>query len=259
MTSDRTIGSVRSADGTRIAFELSGSGPTLVLVEAAGCYGDFGSLRPLADRLAADLTVLTYDRRGRGGSTDAPPYSIGREVDDLAALVAGAGGSASLYGASSGGLLALQAAAQGLDVPKLALFEPPIGGPIGRPDFVRELTALLAADRRGDAARRFLGEIGVPPEVTARMGPEAWSALEAVAPTLVYDCVLCAETSPAHVASVTAPTLVIDSEGSTPELAAWTTSVARTLPDGTHHRMAGDWHGVSDEDLAPVLAAFFLG
>lgn len=122
---ETTVSSVRSADGTTIAFERSGAGPALILVEGAGCYREFGPLRSLSEWLAADFTVFTYDRRGRGESTDTLPYAIEREVDDLAALIAEAGGSASLYGVSSGALLALQAAASGLAISRLALFEPP--------------------------------------------------------------------------------------------------------------------------------------
>jgi pimeloyl-ACP methyl ester carboxylesterase len=94
---------------TTIAFERSGAGPALILVDAAGCYREFGSLQPLAELLAVDFTVVTYDRRGRGGSTDTLPYAVEREVDDLAALITKAGGSASVYAVSSGTLLAVHA------------------------------------------------------------------------------------------------------------------------------------------------------
>ena len=149
------VNRVTSSDGTSIAFERSGAGPALILVDAAGSYRDFRPLRAPVELLAADFTVVTYDRRGRGGSTDTQPYAIEREVDDLAALIGDAGGSAFVYAMSSGALLALHAAASGLAIPKLALFEPPIEpneAPTGETDFTTELAELVAAGRRRDLA-----------------------------------------------------------------------------------------------------------
>jgi pimeloyl-ACP methyl ester carboxylesterase len=206
---------VTSSDGTSIAFERSGAGPALILVDAAGNYRDFRPLRAPVELLAADFTVVTYDRRGRGGSTDTRPYAIEREVDDLAALIDEAGGSAFVYAMSSGCLLALHAAASGLAIPKLALFEPPIEpteAPTGESDFTSELAELVAAGRRRDAVEYFQRGIGVPEEVMAQMTPPVWAALEAVAHTLVYDCRLSDAMSLALIRSVTVPTLVVDSQ-----------------------------------------------
>jgi pimeloyl-ACP methyl ester carboxylesterase len=149
---------VTSRDGTSIAFERSGAGPALIMVDAAGNYRDFRPLRPPVELLAAHFTVYVYDRRGRGASTDTPPYAVEREVEDLAALLADAGGSAYVYGMSSGSLLALHAAASGLAIPKLALFEPPMGAEEDRPAelaFTAELTELVAAGRRREAVELF--------------------------------------------------------------------------------------------------------
>lgn len=254
-------GVVRSADGTKIAFERSGSGPSLVLVDAAGSYRAFGPLRSLAGVLADHFTVFTYDRRGRGESTDTHPYAVAKEVDDVAALIDEAGGSAYLYGVSSGALLALHAAASGLAIPKLALFEPPIGNEEDRPAelaFTTELAELVAADRRGDAVDLFHRSIGVPDEVVAQMGPSR-RAFEAVAHTLVYDCMISNATSLELLSSVTAPTLVIDSQGTSGDLTDWAAAIVDALPNGVHRNIEGEWHGVSDKDLAPVLTEFFLG
>jgi pimeloyl-ACP methyl ester carboxylesterase len=120
--------SIRSADGTEIAFDRSGSGPALVMVDPALGYSGFDNIRGLGALLAADFTVYTYDRRGRGESGDTAPYAVEREVDDLGAVIAAAGGSAFVYGFSSGGLLALHAAAGGLPIRKLAVLEPPVRG-----------------------------------------------------------------------------------------------------------------------------------
>lgn len=254
------VNRVTSSDGTSIAFERSGAGPALILVDAAGNYRDFRPLRAPVELLAANFTAYVYDRRGRGGSTDTPPYAIEREVDDLAALIGEAGGSALVYAMSSGSLLALHAAAGGLAIPKLALFEPPIEpkeAPTGETDFTTELAELVAAGRRRDAVEFFHRGIGVPEEVMAQMTPPVWAALEAVAHTLVYDCTLADATSLALIRSVTVPTLVIDSEGSTGELTGMAAAVVEALPNSTHRSLAGEWHGIPDEALAPVLTEFF--
>jgi pimeloyl-ACP methyl ester carboxylesterase len=252
-------GRVTSSDGTSIAFERAGTGPALVVVDAAGNYRDFRPLRAPVERLAAHFTVYVYDRRGRGASTDTPPYAVQREVDDLAALIAEAGGSACVYAMSSGCLLALHAAAGGLAIPKLALFEPPIEPrehATGESEFTAELAGLVAAGRRRDAVEFFHRGIGVPEEIIAQMTPAVWAALEAVAHTLVYDCVISDATSLRLVRSVTAPTLVVDSQGSGGELTGMAATVVEALPDGSHRSLAGAWHGVPDEVLAPVLAEF---
>jgi pimeloyl-ACP methyl ester carboxylesterase len=111
---------VRSKDGTTIAYERSGNGPALILVDGALCSRAFGPSQKIAPLLARQFTVYAYDRRGRGGSGDTPPYSPAREVEDLAALIEVAGGSAVLLGLSSGGALSLEAAASGLAVTKVA-------------------------------------------------------------------------------------------------------------------------------------------
>jgi pimeloyl-ACP methyl ester carboxylesterase len=251
---------VISSDGTSIAFERVGAGPPLVMVDAAGSYRDFRPLRPPVELLSGHFTVYLYDRRGRGASGDTRPYAVEREVEDLAALIAEAGGSASVYAMSSGGLLALHAAASGLTIPRLALFEPPIEAdetPAGETEFTAELAGLVAAGRRRDAVEFFHRGIGVPEEVMAQMTPAVWAALEAVAPTLVYDCRLSDAMSLRLIRTVTAPTLVLDSQGSSDDLTGMSATVVKTLPDGSHRSLAGAWHGVPDEVLAPVLIEFF--
>lgn len=253
--------SVRSVDGTLIGFDRHGGGPPLILIEAAGHYRDFSSFDGLVPRLAEDFTVYTYDRRGRGDSTDTSPYSPDREVEDLEALIAAAGGSAHLYGYSSGALLAMHAAAQGLPVGRLALLEPPLqdeDDPEGA-ELTRELAELVAAGRRGDAVARFHESIGVPPEFVAEMrSAPSWQKMESIAHTLVYDCLLSDATTSAVVRSVAVPTLVLDSMGSSDDLTGWAATVAADLPDGSHRSLAGEWHGVPDETLADALREFFL-
>jgi pimeloyl-ACP methyl ester carboxylesterase len=257
----RASGTVTSMDGTTIAYERAGSGPALILIDAAGHYRRFSSFGGLIGPLAADFTVYEYDRRGRGGSTDTAPFSVAREVDDLAALIDEAGGSAFVYAYSSGGLVALHAAASGLPISKLALLEPPIEASEDRPAqaaFTAELTALVAAGRRGATVEYFLTGIGVPDEVVAGMRETPpWSAMAEVAHTLVYDSMLSEATSFELLARVSVPTLVLDSEGSSDDLTTMAASVANAMPQASLRSLPGEWHGIPDDVLAPVLAEFF--
>jgi pimeloyl-ACP methyl ester carboxylesterase len=159
------MNTVRSKDGTSIAFDKSGEGPPLILVDGAFMHRSFGQPE-LAERLAEAFTVFRYDRRGRGDSGDTAPYAVEREVDDLQALIEAAGGSAYVYGISSGAALAIEAAARGAAISKLALYEAPFIVDDSRPpvpdDVVAQLNELLAANRRGDAVRLFLRQVGAP-------------------------------------------------------------------------------------------------
>jgi len=252
---------VTSEDGTVIAFERVGTGPALILVDGAGHYRELSSFGGLIGLLATDFTVYHYDRRGRGGSTDTPPYAVEREIDDLAAIIDRAGESAFLYTSSSGGLLALHAAAGGLPIRRMALFEPPIELAEDRSAqaaFTKGLTELLATRHPADAVEYFLTGIGVPDEIVAGMrNTQSWLAMEAVAHTLVYDSLLSEATSFELLASVTVPTLVLDSEGSSDELTGMAATIAKTLPHGSHKSVPGEWHGVPNEVLAPVLTDVF--
>lgn len=253
-------GTVTSNDGTVIAYERAGTGPAIVLLDPALGYREFDNVRLLGERLAAALTVHTYDRRGRGRSTDTQPYAVEREVEDLAAVIAAAGGTACVYGFSSGALLALQAAAVGSGIEKLVLMEPPIGTDDDPADaaFTAEMTELLAAGRRREAVERFLTGCGTPPELLAEIAP-SMPALEAVAHTIVYDCLISEATGSALLAKVSTPTLVLDSQGSSDDLTGWAAGVAAALPDARHRSLPGGWHGVAVEDLAPVVARFCTG
>jgi pimeloyl-ACP methyl ester carboxylesterase len=254
----RTQESVRSADGTEIALERSGSGPALVMIDPALGYSGFDNIRGLGALLAASFTVYTYDRRGRGESTDSPPYAVEREIEDLVAVIAEAGATAYVYGFSSGGLLALHAAAAGLPIDKLALLEPPVRSEGDPPDttLTAEIAALVASGRRAAAVERFMTAIGVPPEAMPAPVPPA---LEAVAHTLVYDCEISNATTFALLRSVPTPTLVLDSLGSSDDLTGGAAAIADALPRGTRRSLAGEWHGVPDEDLAPAVSEFLLG
>jgi pimeloyl-ACP methyl ester carboxylesterase len=259
MTTTSTT-NVLSADGTSIALDRRGEGRTLILVNGAGAYSAFNPATSLATMLAGDFTVITYDRRGRGLSRDTLPYSVEREVEDIAALIDHHGDEAFLYGGSSGGLLVLQAAAAGLAIPRLAVFEPPFGfDEVTDAGFTASLAALVDESRRSAAVEFFYDGIGVPPEVLSGMAPADREALEAVAHTLVYDCLVSEAITIETLQAVTAPTLVIASHDTSAEIAGWAEMVAEVLPNGTHVSLPGEWHQVADKDIARQLTAFFLG
>jgi len=254
---------VTSSDGTSIAFDRTGSGPALVMVDAAGCFRGFGPMRALAELLASDFTVITYDRRGRGDSTDTLPYTVDREVDDLHALIQVAGGPVFVYGFSSGAVLALHAALCGLSISKLALLEPPLDlqdKPPVESDLGAEIAQLVSTGRRGDAAEHFQRSIGVPAElIEGQRQSAAWPAIEALAHTLVYDIEIAGSFPTARLASITTPTLVVASGGSDDRLRTWAHGLCDTLPNATLRMLKGEWHGVPAQDLAPVLSAFLIG
>lgn len=175
--------SVRSADGTRIAFDRSGDGPPLDRGEAAGHYRDFSPFSGLVPLLSTEFTVYA--------------------------------------------------------------------------DLTTELAELVGAGRNDDAVEHFHRSIGVPAEFIASMrSTPKWARMESVARTLVYDCIIADTTTPT-LRSVAVPTLVLDSMDSTDDLTGWAATVAGQLPRASHRSLAGEWHPVPDESLAPVLVEFF--
>ena len=255
---------VISADGTPIAFDRFGAGQPVVVVAGATC--DRARMRPTAEELARHVTVVNYDRRGRGDSGDTAPYAVEREIDDLAALIAEAGGAASVYGHSSGAGLVLQAAAFGLPITKLVLHDAPyVDGEQERRiarEYAENLAALLAEDRRGDAVALFMRSVGTPPELVGQLRTEPWWAgMEALAPTLAYDSAVMGDASggtvPAHLLGrVTAPALVLCGGASPAFMIDTGRRIADVLPDGRLRVLDGQDHVVPPEVLAPVLAEF---
>ena len=254
---------VRSADGTRIAFDRLGSGPPLILV--VGACNTRATTAPLADALQDAFTVLNYDRRGRGDSGDTLPYAVEREMDDLDALITEAGGAAAVFGYSSGANLALQAASRGLGITELALYEPPfVVDPTShaRPpaDLVERLTELIASDRRGDAVELFQTKVlRIPPEIGAQRRHAPFRpALEEMAHTLVYEALILGDLSlpTGLLASIRTPTLVIEGEKSPAALRAAARAVADVLPEGRLCTLAGETHDISPGPTAAVLMEF---
>jgi pimeloyl-ACP methyl ester carboxylesterase len=257
------IGRVTSNDGTSIAYERVGTGPAVILVDAAGNFRGFSPMPQLAEALSEHFTVFTYDRRGRGSSTDTLPYAVDREIEDLQALIDLAGGSAFVHGFSSGATLALLATERGIGIVRLSMLEPPLGvtdSPPPPSGISGEVARLIITGRRGEAYERWLKGIGLPAEMLAQMreGP-LWPALEATAHTLVYESFIPGTMPPARLAEITTPALVVASESSGDQLRNWARGVAEALPNASARFLPGTWHGVSAEHLAPALAEFFTG
>jgi predicted ATPase/DNA-binding SARP family transcriptional activator len=258
------VATVRSRDGTTIAYTRTGTGPPVILI--GGALNDRTTFEPLAEHLAGRFTVYSYDRRGRGGSGDNPPYAVARELEDLAAVVAEAGEPAYGFGVSSGAVLAVDAAARGVPLTRLALVEPPFILDETRPpmpvDAIAGLAELIAAGRRGDAVEVFL-TVGVemPAEVVAPMrSAPAWPVLEAMAHTIGYDLAIMGDFQlPAHWAEVRVPTLVMDGGASAEWRRNATQAAADILPYGQRRTLDGHPHDAPAEVLAPILTDFFTG
>jgi len=252
---------VTSADGTKIAYETRGTGPALILIGGAFCDRRAKAAGlPLAELLAPSFTVTSYDRRSRGDSTEASPWSIEREVEDLAALIAAAGGTAHLYGISSGALLAVEAAVRGLSVAKLALYEPPIVlDSERRPSdaFAAQLAEHASTGRRGDAVELFLTRVvQVPaPAIAGMKKSPMWSGLEALAHTLAYDIRLTAN-APALVdraAGLQTPLALWNGGASPPWMHEGARALAAAVAHGETRTLAGQTHDVDPRVLAPAL------
>lgn len=262
-------GHVVSSDGTRIAFERMGYGPPVILVVGALCSRTLGPGVKLAPALADRFTVFTYDRRGRGESGDNGPYAVEREIEDLEALVREAGGSAFVFGHSSGAVLALEAAARGVPIEKLALYEAPLIVDRSRPttenDWV-QIDAAVAQGRAGDAVKAFLRCVGVPAFGVAVMRwLPVWAKLTAVAHTLPYDGALVRDLqrgeplSRSRWPSVRVPTIAVYGSKSRPWMQTATKALAGALAKGEHRSLQGQGHDVSAGALAPLLGHFFAG
>lgn len=251
-----------SADGTTIAFDRMGDGPPVVLV----CGGSVDRMADaaIAGQLASDFTVFNFDRRGRGDSGDTLPYAIEREVEDIGAVIEAAGGSANLWGSSSGAALALIAAEAGLPITKLALWEPPyIPDEFPRPpaDQVQQYERMVAENRRGDAVEFFMSKVvGMPPEFVEQARTQPWWAgTEAIAHTLAYDARIMGDYSLPldRAAAVKVPTLVLAGDASMPFMIPTATALAEAFPDGAVTVLPGQSHDVDASVLAPALKEFF--
>jgi pimeloyl-ACP methyl ester carboxylesterase len=253
---------VTSKDGTDIAIDRTGSGPAVILV--CGGSVDRWSNAGVAAQLAPRFSVSNYDRRGRGDSGDTAPYAVEREIEDIDAVLQAAGGSACLFGSSSGAALALLAASKLPGIAKLALWEPPyIVDPAARPpaDQVEQYETMIAEGRRGDAAEYFMANVvKMPPEfvANARQMPW-WAATEKLAHTLAYDARIMGDYVPPVelAATLDTPTLVLTGGASFPFMHETAKLLVESLPNGRHELLEGEEHNVGPEVLGPALARFF--
>jgi pimeloyl-ACP methyl ester carboxylesterase len=252
---------VVSRDGTTIAYQKAGDGPPIVLLN--GGFRDHTIFDPLVPELAPHCTTYVYDRRGRGESGDAPAYAVEREIEDLEAVIGEAGGEAAVFGGSAGANLALEAALAGAPITRLALHEPyyRVGGYLPPPaNFMDNLRALLAEDKRGEAAEYFAAKlVGFSPDEIAdwRRSP-LWATNEANAHTLVYDTAICGDfcVPVERLATFKTPTLVVNSDNTSDWLRAAAAAVAAALPNSRAVSLPGSWHRVQPDILCRVLAEF---
>lgn len=225
-----------------------------------GAFCDRQSTKSLAAGLGGAFTVYEYDRRGRGDSGEAGPYSVGAEVGDLAAMIEAAGGSAFVYGHSSGAALALEAAAAGLPIRKLAVYEPPYTG-VATQEFQVQLAALAAAGRHSEAAETMLRLMGTPGPVVDQMkvGPY-WPRMASFAPTLAYELACCSGGTvlAERLARISVDALALAGGASGPWAEPAVRAVAAATPGAEVLVVEGQGHGVADEAIIPVLLRFFL-
>ncbi len=262
---------VTSKDGTTIAFDRIGSGPAVILVSGATAYRASDSfMAQLAELLGTHFTVYNYDRRGRGESSDTRPFAKEREVEDLQALVEGAGGKAMVFGISSGAVLTLDATAVTHDITRLAVYEPPFivddsRAPIP-PDYAEHLMRLSVEDRRDEAFEYFLTQaVGIPAEYIGGMKQDQamWSGVTRVAHTIAYDAAFVSDVMQGKPlptdrwARVTVPVLVVDGGASDPWIHHGADALAQVLPHTSRQTLAGQTHMVDPNVLAPALLEFF--
>jgi pimeloyl-ACP methyl ester carboxylesterase len=261
------MSTVTSADGTTIAYETTGTGPALILIDGAMCYRDFGPARSLAAALADTFTVHFYDRRGRGESGNTLPWTEDREIDDLAAILGAAGGEAALLGQSSGAVLAADAANKLPGITQLALYEPPFivdNTRAPREDtFVADTEDLIARDDRSGALKKFMKHVGMPAAMVHVMAlTPPWKKLKAVAPTLPYDLRILGDTGrgvpldPARWSNVTAPALVMDGGKSPQYMRNAAKALSAALPKAQYRTLPGQTHMVKAAALAPAVKEF---
>ncbi|OUS75954.1 hypothetical protein B1748_14150 [Paenibacillus sp. MY03] len=269
MGGKNTMETVISKDGTQIAYTKQGTGPAIIIISSAAA--DHLDALPLAEHLTASFTVYNYDRRGRGQSGDTAPYAVAREVEDIEALIAAAGGQAYLFGSSSGAVLALEAAnLLGDSIVKLYLYEPPfIINDSRKPvpgNYVEHLNALIEADKRSEAVEYFASEaLGIPGEFIGYMKVDAsWNKMESLAHTLAYDGMIMGTTQsgnplPAGRWNVAIPTLIMTGENSEPLFHDAARALVELLPEATAHLLAGQDHSavvMSPDVVAKAIVDF---
>lgn len=259
---------VTSKDGTAIGYESMGSGPAIVLVDGALCYRGSGPALPLAEELKDRFTVYAYDRRGRGESGDTQPYAVEREVEDLQAVIAAAGGSVMLFGISSGGALALETANKTDGVTKVFVYEAPFITDTSRrlkPGYVERMNELVRSGNRAGALKHFMRTgVGIPAFAVFMMPlMPFWKKLKEIAPTLVYDTAITAPLQASRPiprstwANLHQPAMVVGGAKSDTWMRNAQKSIAAALVNGHHQELEGENHMVKPTAIAPMIKEFF--
>ncbi|MDB5179337.1 MAG: alpha/beta hydrolase [Patescibacteria group bacterium] len=250
-----------SKDGTKITYIQEGNGPVLVLVGGALQHKSDQLMAGLAPLLAKEFTVVSYDRRGRGESTDTQPYAVEREIEDLEAVIKEVGGAAFVFGMSSGGSLVLLAASKVPSIKKIATYEAPfvseqeVGS--NAAEYITGLKEAVAAGQHGKAVKLFMKRIGMPAPMVAIMSlTPMWPKLKALAPTLVYDALIVGDGSvPKQLSSVTAPVMLIT--GTSDQMKNAAKAALGVLPNAARQVLEGQSHNIKPAALAPALSKFF--
>lgn len=250
---------VQSGDGTAIAYEVHGTGPTVVLVDGAMCFRGSGPMRGIAGAAGDELRVVLYDRRGRGRSGDSAAFAVEREIEDLAAIADAVGGPAALFGMSSGGALALRAAAALDAVERVAVYEPPFmpqQALDGARAYTAELGESLGRGDRAAAVEAFLRRVGVPPETVAgiRHSP-AWAGMETLAPTLAYDDAAMGDGRVPSFEGLDAEVLAL-AGGDSPPLLQYGSRAVAEAAGGRFELLPGQTHDITPASAAEALVAF---
>lgn len=270
-TTTPTTRTVTSADGTRIAYEQSGTGPALVLLDGAMCQRSMGPARGLATQLADQFTVYAYDRRGRGESgPGCSPWSIERELEDFAAVIERSGSGTHVFGSSSGAVLALEAANRGADVGRLVAYEAPFilddSHAPNDPQLPQRVQSLVDQDRRGQAVKTFLRVVGAPAAMVALMPlMPPWKLMTSTAHTLPHDLSIVigrqqGQPLPAGAYDgIKSPTLVIVGGKSPDYMRNAQAAIAKAIPGGRLTTLAGQTHMIKPKAVAPTIRNFLLG
>jgi pimeloyl-ACP methyl ester carboxylesterase len=253
---------VTSADGTEIAWQARGNGPALVIVVGAFC--DSSSSEGLTDLLESHFTVYEYDRRGRGQSRDMGSCSTKKEAEDLAAVISVTGETDAplVYGHSSGGIIAMEAAAMRIPMRAIVAFEPPFTSMDGEPhhELLRTVEDALLADDLDGAAKAFLRGSGAPEPVIDMMSKSGgWTHMRALAPTLASDLALSnGGVVPAHRYAKIRTGLTLLWGGNSPVWAAHAAAAVKAVVPGARtQEVPGQNHAVHHEPIAHILRTAF--